>query len=156
MGANYFVVFVFRINRKEAIDFKKMTLSLRLLLVWEERSPNLFPFPPKKKSWGQSSKLNFQKSIFLVILKVSLLNNIKIKNRIWNKVVNTVSPISSCAFRAFSIVSSSIRKSNKVCWPYINQSTYHVLTLKMVAYRKTNKNELSKDTSRRKVYLSFM
>ena len=33
MGANYFVVFVFRINRKEAIDFKKMTLSLRLLLV---------------------------------------------------------------------------------------------------------------------------
>ena len=60
------------------------------------KEPKSFSFHSKKKSWGQSLKSNFKKSIFLVILKVSLLNNIKIKNKIYHKVINKASPKSSC------------------------------------------------------------
>ena len=59
------------------------------------KEPKSFSFHSKKKSWGQSLKSNFKKSIFLVILKVSLLSNIKIKNKIYHKVINKASPKSS-------------------------------------------------------------
>ena len=53
-----------------------------------------------------------------MVIKLSVLNTINIKNRTQNKVVNIASP-KSCSvrhLRAFSIVFSCIRKSNKVWW----------------------------------------
>ena len=97
-----------------------------------------------------------------MILKLSILNNINIKNRTRNKVANIASskslhpglwePFPS----PFLVSEKGKRSGDQVCWPYVNQSINPVFTLKMVAYyRKTNKNKLSKDTTKRKVYLSF-
>ena len=83
-----------------------------------------------------------------MILKLSVLNNINIKYRTRNKIVSTPSPKSSSPrpLRTFSIVFFGIGKSMK----------NFVITLKMVAYYgKTNKHELSKLTTRKKVDLSF-
>ena len=65
-----------------------------------------------------------------MMLKLSVLNNINIKNGTWNKVVNTVNPKSSSPgpLRTFSVVFSCIRKSDEFCLPYVNQlnqSDYH-------------------------------
>ena len=51
---------VFNINRKTW--FKKI-ISFPGLLLWDERSPNLFLFLSKKKPWERSWKHNFKKSI---------------------------------------------------------------------------------------------
>ena len=53
-----------------------------------------------------------------MISKLNVLNNINIKNRTWNKVVNIASPKLSLPMSliAFSIAFSCIRKSNKAWW----------------------------------------
>ena len=63
-----------------------------------------------------------------MILKLSVLNNIDIKNRTQNKVANIVSPKSPLprTSREFFIIFSYIKKKvirsgDEVCWPYVNQ-----------------------------------
>ena len=83
------------------------------------------------------------------------MNNINIKNGTRNKVVHIASHKSSSSMllRLFSVVFPCIRKKlirsdDEICYLYINQSINPVFTLRMVAYYgKTNKNELSKDTT---------
>ena len=82
----FFAVFVFNINRK-------------MIFLKNNLKPQGFFYKRK-----------------VVLKKLSILNNINIKNRTRNKVVNKASPKSSSPrpLRAFSIVFSCIRKSNKV------------------------------------------
>lgn len=150
-------VFIFSINRKTNDFLKIINFSLGLLLS-EERSLNLFIFLSKKPR-GRSWKRIFKKSIFLMI-KLSVLNYINVKNRTRNKVVNIARPKSSSLmpFRAFSIIFSCIRKSNKVRWrgllTYIQKIHFtELFILKVVAYYVKTNNELSQDATRRKVYL---
>ena len=85
-----------------------------------------------------------------MILKLSVLNTINIKNRTRNRVVNIVGPklSSHTPLRVFSMVFSCIGKSNKVWWrglltlrQSLNQSRVHIKNGDLL---RKNKNKLSR------------
>ena len=123
----------------------------------------LFSPSLKKMPWGRSTKFNFKNKYFLMIIKLSTLNNINIKNRTQKKLLiqealNHPHPGLWDNFPLSFLVSRKvIRSGDETCWPYMNQSTNTVFIFKIVAYyRKTNKKELTKGTTRRKIYWSLM
>ena len=84
---------------------------------------------------GEVKCLTLEIQSFLMISKLSVFNNINMKNRTWDKVVNIASPKSPLfrPLKAFSITLSWIRKGNKVSWQrlltlrqLVNQSCIHI------------------------------
>ena len=111
-----FAVFVFNINRKTTSDSLKKELYPQGFFHERKRSPNLFLFSQKRRHGDEVESLTLKNQSVLMILRLSDLNNINIKNRTRNNVVHIASSKSSSSrpLRVFSIIFPCIRKSNKV------------------------------------------
>ena len=117
-----FLLFSFTILReKQQMIFFKKNNFIPEGFFYERKgvSPDVFPFLSKTEALCKKfENLTLKNQPFLMMLKLSVLNNINIKKITRNKVVNVASPKSSLTrpSRAFSVVFSCSRKSNKVWW----------------------------------------
>ena len=111
-------VFVFNINRKTTNDSLKKELYPHDFFHERKRSSNLFLFSQKRRHGEEVESLTLKNQSVLMVLKLSDLNNINIKNRTRNNVVQIASSKSSSSrpLRVFSIIFPCISKSNKVWW----------------------------------------
>ena len=135
-------------------SFSMLTEKQQMILLKKELYHPLL-FSQKRSHGDEVESLTLKSRSFLMVLNRSILNNINLENRTRNKVVLIVSPKSpsSRLLRLFSIIFPCIRKSSKVWWrglldvrQLVNESRVYIKNRSLL--RKTNKNELSKDTTK--------